>query len=80
MYVERQVYKNAKTHNVHHRCLCFIFDQAWTWFQSPVMKKQLSMTWETWRTVTKLLYILVQGARYKKSRLLKESFFSIETP
>ena len=25
-------------------CLCFIFDQAWTWLQSPVMKKQLSMT------------------------------------
>ena len=47
-------------------CLCFIFDQAWTWFQSPVMKKQLPMTWETWRAVTKLLYILVQGARYKK--------------
>ena len=23
---ERQVYKNAKTHNVYYRCLCFIFD------------------------------------------------------
>ena len=32
MYVEqhtkRQVYKNAKPHNVYHRCLCFIFDQT----------------------------------------------------
>ena len=32
MYVEkhtnRQVYKNAKTHNVYHRCLCFIFDET----------------------------------------------------
>ena len=47
-------------------CLCFIFDQAWTWFQSPVMKKQLSMTWETKRTVTKLLYILVKVRDIKK--------------
>ena len=32
MYVEshtkRQVYNNAKAHNVHHLCLCLIFDQT----------------------------------------------------
>ena len=32
MYVEkhtkRQVYKNARNHNVYHRCLCLIFDQT----------------------------------------------------
>ena len=25
---KRQVYKNAKAHNVYHHCLCFIFDQT----------------------------------------------------
>ena len=25
---KRQVYKNAKAHNVYHLCLCFIFDQT----------------------------------------------------
>ena len=26
--IQHQVYKNAKTHNVYRRCLCFIFDQT----------------------------------------------------
>ena len=28
MHTKRRVYKNAKTHSVYHRCLCFIFDQT----------------------------------------------------
>ena len=27
-HTKRQVYKNAKTRNVYHRCLCLIFDQT----------------------------------------------------
>ena len=33
MYVEQQTkrpaYKNAKTHNVYHRCLCFLIKLPW---------------------------------------------------
>ena len=28
LHTKRQVYQNAKAHNVYHRCLCFIFDQT----------------------------------------------------
>ena len=42
MYVElhtnRQVYKNAKTHNVCHRCLCFIF------YQTRMAREQKSLS------------------------------------
>lgn len=30
-HTKRQFYKNAKTHDVYHRCFCFIFDQTIRW-------------------------------------------------
>ena len=70
MYVERQVYKNAKMF-ITASCLCYIFDQAWTWFQSTVMKKQLSMTDNSCDNLTSLMRNLEgsdQTALYSRTR------------
>jgi len=42
--MKRQAYKNTKTHNVYHRCLCFIFDQT-TMAQEQKFQYQVEYQW-----------------------------------